>query len=354
MELLLKLLPTAGTLVFVIVALILADRLLEKASKGTSRLRDQLLMLALTAIGILAVVLALPISNELRGQILSLIGIVLTAAIALSSTTFLGNAMGGIMLNAVRSFRIGDFIEVKDTFGRVTERGLFHTEVQTRERDLITLPNLYLVTHPVRTVRTSGTIISASVSIGYDAPHDDVEENLLIGAEKAGLKEPFVQITELGDFSVVYRISGLLEEIKQIMTAPSRLRAKVLDALHEAKIEIVSPTFMNQRVFNEGHTFIPEVNQSAPDSSEEDSSSGGAGAAESLAFDKAEKAESIASLKERETKLKEQIFEAEEGLKKASEEEKEQINENMAGLKTKLDRVQKVITVREERMENEE
>ncbi|NNE08451.1 MAG: mechanosensitive ion channel family protein, partial [Gemmatimonadetes bacterium] len=259
MELLLKLLPTTGTLVFVVVALIVIDRVLQKASKGTNRLRDQLLMIALTAIGILSVILALPISNELRGQILSLIGIILTAAIALSSTTFLGNAMAGIMLNAVRSFRIGDFIEIRDSFGRVTERGLFHTEIQTRERDLVTLPNLYLVTHPVRTVRTSGTIISANVSIGYDAPHDHVEKNLLIGAEKAGLKEPFVQIAELGDFSVSYRIFGLLEEIKQIMTAPSRLRAKVLDSLHEAGIEIVSPTFMNQRVFDANRTFIPEA-----------------------------------------------------------------------------------------------
>ena len=51
----------------------------------------------------------------------------------------------------------GDFISAGDQFGRVTERGLFHTEIQTETRDLTTVPNLFLVTHPVTTVRSSGT-----------------------------------------------------------------------------------------------------------------------------------------------------------------------------------------------------
>ena len=52
------------------------------------------------------------------------------------------------------------FGELRDTlFGRVTERGLFHTEIQTEDRDLVTLPNLYLVTNPVKVVRTFLTVL---------------------------------------------------------------------------------------------------------------------------------------------------------------------------------------------------
>ena len=65
-------------------------------------------------------------------------------------------------LRAVRNFRMGDFIRVAEHFGRVSERGLFHTEIQTENRDLTTLPNLFLVTHPVTTIRTSGTIVSTN------------------------------------------------------------------------------------------------------------------------------------------------------------------------------------------------
>jgi len=37
---------------------------------------------------------------------------------------------------------------VGDYFGRVTERGLFHVEIQTEDRDLATLPNMFLVSQP--------------------------------------------------------------------------------------------------------------------------------------------------------------------------------------------------------------
>ena len=44
----------------------------------------------------------------------------------LSSTTFIGNIMAGLMLRVVRSFRPGDFVHVGDYFGRVSEQSLFH------------------------------------------------------------------------------------------------------------------------------------------------------------------------------------------------------------------------------------
>jgi len=97
-------------------------------------------------------------------ELLAVVGLLFSATMALSSTTFLGNAMAGVMIRAVRNFRIGDFIRCDQHFGRVTERGLFHTEIQTEDRELTTLPNLYLVTHPVTTVRASGTVISATVA----------------------------------------------------------------------------------------------------------------------------------------------------------------------------------------------
>ena len=102
----------------------------------------------------------------------------------------------------IKSFRPGDFIHIGDRFGRVTERGLFHTEIQTEDRDLVTFPNLHLVTNPVSVVHSTGTIISATLSLGYDIAHAELEPLMKRAAEQAGLQEPFVLINELGDFSV--------------------------------------------------------------------------------------------------------------------------------------------------------
>jgi small-conductance mechanosensitive channel len=242
-------LPAAVMAVVVFAVLLGANYVLFRRQGGlrTQRLLGQLAMLALSGAGVVAVVLTLPISPPEKVSLLQILGVLVSAAIALSSTTFVGNAMAGMMLRALRNFRAGDFVEVGGHLGRVSERGLFHVEIQTEDRDLTTLPNLYLITQPVKVVRSSGTIVSATVSLGYDVSHARAEELLIEAARASGLEEAFVQVVDLGDHAVSYRAAGFLEEVKHLLEARSRLRACMLDALHHGGVEIVSPTFMNQR-----------------------------------------------------------------------------------------------------------
>ena len=109
--------------------------------------------------------------------------------------------MAGLMLQVVKSFNPGDFIRVGERMGRVTERGLFHVEIQTEDRDLTTLPNLHLATNPVTVVHSTGTIISAELSLGYDISHTKIEELLKQAVNQAGLQDAFVLIISLNDFT---------------------------------------------------------------------------------------------------------------------------------------------------------
>lgn len=277
--------PFAAWMIGVGGVLFLADFVLRRnaARVPGRRLRNQLTITALALLAALVLILNLPLEPDTRSDLLSLFGILLSAAIALSATTFLGNAMAGVMLRAVDNFSIGDYVRVGEHFGRISERGLFHVEIQTEERDLMTLPNLHLVTNPVTVVRKTGTIVSAELSLGYDVPRKDIEACLLQAAEEAGLEEPFVQIPTLGDFSVTYRIAGLLTDLKRLISTRTKLRAAALDSLHRASIEIVSPTFMNTRAFRPTDRFIPRT---SPRREEADSES----APEAVVFDKAEAA----------------------------------------------------------------
>ncbi len=278
------LLMIVGVGIFLAVARRLLDR--QQARSGGPAFGKHLTMLGLTLAGLVAVIMVLPINDATRGQLLSLLGILLSAAIALSSTTIVGNAMAGVMLRAVRNFRTGDFVRVGDHFGRISERGLFHTEIQTEDRDLTTLPNIYLVSNPVTVTPSSGTLVSATVSLGYDVPRDEVEGRLIAAGEGVGLHEPFVRILELGDFSVTYRVSGLLEDVKVLLTTRARLNAAVLDALHAAGIEIVSPNFMNTRALPPEQRVIPRPTAAAEPA--------GDTAVEEVAFHKAEEVASSA------------------------------------------------------------
>ena len=279
--------PLLATIAAVVVGLAFCNWFLRRRWRDNpdAQFRFQLIMLALSFAGLLAIIVALPVNDALRGQLLSLIGILLTAAIALSSTTFIGNMMAGIMLKVMKNARPGDFITVADLTGRITEMDLLHTEIQTEFRDLVTVPNLYMVTQPLQVVRASGTIIQAEVSLGYDVSHARVAEVLCAAANDSGLKDSFVQVRELGDFSVVYRVAGLLEDVTSLISARSRLRAAMLDALHDQGIEIVSPNFMNTRALGEGRKVIPPLAKRVIQQAQS--------SAEQVAFDKAEEAASV-------------------------------------------------------------
>lgn len=285
-----KFLPVLVVLALVSGILAITNRVLKKRWQDQPDLqfRFQLIMLALTFAGILAVILALPMSDSMRGQLLGLIGILLSAAIALSSTTFIGNIMAGIMLKAIRSVRPGDFLSVANVTGRITEMDLLHTEIQTEDRDLVTVPNLYMVTQPMKVVRASGTIVSAEVSLGYDIPRTQASKLLREAAGKAGLADSFIHVRDLGDYSVTYRIAGLLEDVKSLISVRSRLREEMLDALHRAGVEIVSPQFMNTRSLEASRSFIPAVAEASEASTVSQ---------EEVAFDKAEVAASVEQIK---------------------------------------------------------
>ncbi|HEY5645712.1 MAG TPA: mechanosensitive ion channel domain-containing protein, partial [Pseudomonadales bacterium] len=261
-----------------------------------TRIIRQLLSMVVIAFANVALVLALPFDTTTTGQLLSLFGLVITAVIALSSTTFVSNAMAGLMLRSVGGFHPGDFIRIGEQFGRVTEKGLLHTEIQSEDRDLITLPNLFIMTHPVRVVRSSGTLVSADVSLGYDVHRHRVRDRLKEAAEEAELSEPFVQITNLGDFSVSYRVYGFLEDVGNLVTKRTELRGKMLDRLHADGIEIVSPSFMNQRPLDSGQRMIPL--SPAAEQAMDDTH------AEQLMFDKAEVAARVSQLRLKRDELK--------------------------------------------------
>lgn len=321
-----KILPPVATAAAIALLLWFVNWLLlrRRPDLGTEdRAPRQLVMLLLTIGGLVSVVLVLPMAVATRGHVLSLIGVALTAIIALSSTTFVTNAMAGLLLRALHNFRLGDFICVGEQFGRVTERGLFHTEIQTEDRDLVTLPNMHLVSNPVKVMRASGTIVSATVSLGYDVAHTVIEPLLIEAATEAKLSEPFVQIMDLGNYAVTYRVAGFLPETKRLLSTRSGLRRMMLKTLHGADIEIVSPQFMNQRVLDPHRPVLPDG--LVHETPEEDQ--GQEQASEALIFDKADEAERIEHLRAKLNELRDEIKQDETKLARLDTDQRQSLTE---------------------------
>ena len=280
---------------------------------------------------LIALIIMLPISEQTRGQILSLLGVVLTAVIALSSTTFVSNAMAGVMLQATQPFRPGDYIRVNNQFGRVIKRTLVNTQIQTEWRDLTTLPNLMLINSPVNVLYREGTIIFAEFSIGYDVTYTRVEELMLLAAGDAGLEEPFVLVHELLDHAVAYRVCGFLPSIENLLSARSNLRKTILKQMHGNGIEIVSPNFMNQRQLQPDQKIIPEVPVLRDRNNMETTSK----APEDKIFDKAVKAASLEELKVDLEKTRADIKKTQSALKESGEEDTNSLESRLDSLEAR-------------------
>nr|WP_321466674.1 mechanosensitive ion channel domain-containing protein [uncultured Desulfobulbus sp.] len=293
----------------------------------------QLIVMGLSLFGVVIAVLVLPVGESSRNQLIGLVGLIVSGVIAFSSTTIIANLMAGLLLRITKPFRVGDFIRIGEYFGRVSERGLLDTEIQTATRELISLPNSYCIGHPVATILGSGTIISASLSLGYDLDHKRIEQLLVEAAQSCDLQEPFVHILQLGDFSVTYRVSGFLQETRHLITAQSLLHGCVLDTLHSHGVVIVSPTFMNQRRLEREERILP------PHATVGKTSLSETTAAEDIAFDKAEKAKRVEDEKQQ---LAKEIAELESVIK--TETDQDHKSSNLSVLEQKRERLKALET----------
>jgi small conductance mechanosensitive channel len=325
-EIILNLLPMTVVIVIGVSVLGILNRRMDRKSlemAGEGTFRRQMVLTFLALVFIVAIIVTAPLKEHTQGNLISLFGIAVTGVIALSSATLASNAMAGLMLRAVRNFKRGDYIRCGDFLGRVTERGLFHTEIQNERSDLITLPNLHLATNPVTVIRPTGTFVSATLSLGYDLQHDEIEKLLIEAAGHAGLLEAFVRIRALGDFSVTYEVSGQLDDTKKFLGSKSALHRAILDTLHRAGVEIVSPTFMNQRLIKDDRAFVPEVADDKPIEQAGDRSP------DTLVFDKADQVEKVEDLRLRLTALDKEITDLEAQVKATEGDEAEKIQETI-------------------------
>lgn len=313
--------------IVLIVRLVLAQR---THGDPTAKFRSQAVTVGLVFVGFIAVIFALPDGVD-QSLALSVIGLVVTGALAISSQSIIANGMAGIMLRIIKNFRPGDFIEVASHTGRVSEMGLFHTEIQSADRDLITLPNALMVNEPVRVIRASGTIVSVRIGLGYDLSRHRLKEIFIEAAEAAGLEDPFVQVVDLGDYAVTYRVAGFLAESTRILATRSKLREALLDKLSEADIEIMSPMFVARRDAG-NDPLIPRTVR--PKASVENRPT-----AEDKVFDKAEMAAGAEEMRAQAVSVRERIDELEEQAVGESGDEAVATHRLLDGEKAELEKL---------------
>ncbi len=183
------------------------------------------------------------------------VGVFLGVVFSLGSSSVVANALSGVILTYMRALKVGDRVKTGETFGDVIEKTLLVTRVRTIFNEIVTVPNNVLLSGQIVNYSTMAEqgrlILTAKVTIGYDAPWPRVHEALLEAARRTPLvlsdPAPYVLQKALNDYSAVYELNVTVREAQRSHFIQSDLHQNIQEAFDEAGIEILSPMFNTVR-----------------------------------------------------------------------------------------------------------
>jgi len=179
---------------------------LKKIRGIDATLRQFFSKIARYAVLILVLVMVLGQFGVQTASIIAAIGAIgLAIGLALQGT--LQNIAAGIMLLALRPFRVGEYVEVGGIAGTVEDIGLFASRLRGIDGIYILAPNSTLWNQPVRNFNRNGVRRNdITIGIGYGDDIDLAQQTLLdlAAADQRVRREPAAQafVAALGDSAV--------------------------------------------------------------------------------------------------------------------------------------------------------
>lgn len=214
------------------------------------RLDESLVYVVYQIVKYLAFVMAVGLSLEALGFRLN---IVLTSAAALFVGIGLGlqhlfdDFVSGLILLIDRSIKVNDIIEVDKIAGRVVAVRLRNTEILTRDRYHLLIPNSKITREKLInwTHRHSHARFEVLVNVAYNTDIELAKRLLLSCADEHPkvLKQPppNLQVFDFQDAGIQFRLLIFTNEIWGIDDVKSDIRVAILNRFREHNIKIPFP-----------------------------------------------------------------------------------------------------------------
>jgi small-conductance mechanosensitive channel len=200
------------------------------------------------AVAVCLVVFALWVA-EIPLTVFTLAGGAVAIGVGFGSQKIVNNFISGVILLFERPIKVGDLIEVGDTFGEVENIGARSTKIKTFDNFHIIVPNGAFLEQNVVNWTHSDELVRATMRVGvaYGSPTRQVEELLLKAIrelDKAVIPpEPQVIFDDFGDNALIFEALFWV-----VMRRPmdrrktlSDLRYRVDELFREAGITIAFP-----------------------------------------------------------------------------------------------------------------
>jgi small conductance mechanosensitive channel len=214
----------------------------SRIDAGVEQLILRALRMVLASFGAITVLGQLGINVTALVAGLGIAGI----AIGFAARDTLENLIAGVTLLLDRPLRVGDFVELQDTYGSVEEITLRTTRIRTLENQMAILPNAQVITGKILNHSMLGVLRTAvPFGIGYgESPAQARELVLALTAGDARLHPDFppqVVVTDLADSAVTLELRLFLKDARAEPAVQADFREAILKTLQEAGVEIPFP-----------------------------------------------------------------------------------------------------------------
>ena len=191
---------------------------------------------------------ALFVLNTFGIQTTSIVAVIGAAglAIGLALQGTLSNVAAGVMIILFRPFKNGDFVEVAGEMGTVQEISLNFTELSSLGNVQVIIPNSQIwgnviTNYSAYDTRRAEWVFGVSYGADLKKAEAIIRETIMADPRSMTEPAPFVQVNNLGDFSVDFLVRVWCASGDYFQYQADMKRA-VKEALDSGGIEIPFPT----------------------------------------------------------------------------------------------------------------
>ncbi|MGK0363513.1 MAG: small conductance mechanosensitive channel [Saprospiraceae bacterium] len=193
---------------------------------------------------LLKIVVLLAAAGMVGIEITAILGLLATAGIAvgLALQGSLSNFAAGILIMVIKPYRVGDWVEIQDKFGKVEDVQIFNTKIVSPGQKTLIIPNGQVIEGVVTNFSEKGVVrIELEVSMPYAESFPNVKKiimkALLSIPEVLADPEPEIGIISYDSHNIIVGIRPFIEP-DHYWHVTYEVYRKVKDAFHREGIQV--------------------------------------------------------------------------------------------------------------------
>jgi len=223
------------------IGLFIVKKLMKVIEKAllTANLEIEIREFLASLLGMILKIIIFFIAASIAGiKMSALIGLLAAAgfAVGMALQGFLGNFAAGLTILFFKPYRVGDWVSINDSFGKVRSIQIFNTSLVTPGDKTLVIPNGQVTDNVITNYSTIGNIrLELTVGMGYEESFPRVKKIIEGALEKSDyiLKEPeaLIGIESYDSHNIVVAIRPYINP-DDFWKATFEVYGKVKEAFH--------------------------------------------------------------------------------------------------------------------------